>query len=220
MALDPIIYPLGERGLVLDPTPSSPINVGLQRKLCWIAEQLRSSKNILDVVPGMNNLTLFVTQPDQLKVIQQQLETLWRNAKQQQFHAREITIPVTYGGQFGPDLDSVAKYHQLTTNEVIALHCQAQYQVYFIGFQPGFAYLEGLVAKLHTPRLSQPRLEVAAGSVGIGGEQTGIYPSQSPGGWQIIGRTDSQLFNHTSAYPCLLQPGDIVTFEPTRDTPS
>jgi KipI family sensor histidine kinase inhibitor len=125
---------------------------------------------------------------------------------------RRLEIPVAYGAEFGPDLVFVAEYHGLAPEQVIALHTGAVYRVYMIGFTPGFPYLGGLPPILHTPRLPDPRLEVPAGSVAIGGQQTGIYPISSPGGWRIIGRTPLHLFDVRSSRPALLEPGDEITF--------
>lgn len=125
---------------------------------------------------------------------------------------REVCIPVRYGGADGPDLDFVARHTGLSPAEVIARHTAAVYRVYMLGFLPGFAYLGGLHPSLHTPRLQTPRPQVPAGSVGIAGAQTGIYPCASPGGWQLIGRTDVQLYDAANTPPCLLSPGDQVRF--------
>ncbi|TCD05605.1 5-oxoprolinase subunit PxpB [Pedobacter frigidisoli] len=125
-----------------------------------------------------------------------------------------ITIPVCYGGDFGPDLEEMATLNQLTTNEFIALHSAAKYKVYMIGFVPGFAYLGGLNEKLFSPRKAQPRSTIVSGSVGIAGRQTGIYPLNTPGGWQIIGRTPNKLFDSKCIQPSLLKAGDSVIFKP------
>lgn len=210
------IYPLGERALVLDPTPDAALSWAEQSKLCWVAEQLRQLPIVEEAIPGMNNLTIVVRETRQLKALQAKLDSLWHSAPTEEIDSRTIEIPVSYGGDRGPDLLSVAQFHNLSPEEVVKLHSQASYQVFFIGFQPGFAYLEGLSKRLHTPRLATPRLTIPAGSVGIGGEQTGIYPLASPGGWQIIGQTQLALFDPTSDTPCLLQPGDWVRFTPVE----
>lgn len=124
-----------------------------------------------------------------------------------------LTIPVCYGGEYGPDLAAVAQQAKLSESAVIALHAQPKYVVGAVGFTPGFAYLAGLPKKLHTPRKAVPLTKVPAGSVGIGGEQTGIYPQVSPGGWQLIGRTPLKLFNVKEADPALLRVGDQVQFK-------
>jgi KipI family sensor histidine kinase inhibitor len=127
---------------------------------------------------------------------------------------RQIEIPVCYGGEFGPDLEEVARHCGLTPERVVAMHSAADYLVYFLGFSPGFPYLGGLPAELATPRLPAPRQRVPAGSVAIGGSQAGIYPIASPGGWRIIGRTSLCLFNPAVASPALLALGDTVRFVP------
>jgi len=130
--------------------------------------------------------------------------------------ARRVEIPVCYGGEWGPDLDFVARHAGLTTAEVIRRHAAAEYTVYMMGFLPGFPYLGGLDVSIAAPRLETPRRRVPAGSVGIAGEQTGIYPLASPGGWRLIGRTEVALFDLTARPPCLLAPGDQVQFIPIR----
>jgi inhibitor of KinA len=124
-----------------------------------------------------------------------------------------VTIPVCYGGGFGPDLDEVAGLHQVSTAEVIRLHSAATYKVYMIGFVPGFAYLGGMDERLATPRKATPRKSVLAGAVGIAGQQTGVYPLETPGGWQIIGQTPLKLFDVNRGQPSLLKPGDTVIFK-------
>jgi KipI family sensor histidine kinase inhibitor len=130
---------------------------------------------------------------------------------------RRIAIPVHYGGAAGPDLAEVAALHGLTPSAVVGLHSAAAYQVYFLGFAPGFAYLGGLPQTLWTPRLATPRPLVPAGSVGIAGWQSGVYPQATPGGWRLLGRTELVLFDPRRTPMALLQPGDEVRFEPTAD---
>lgn len=125
---------------------------------------------------------------------------------------RVVEIPVRYGGEYGPDLAFVAEHAGLSEAEVIALHSQRPYRIYMIGFLPGFPYLGGLDERLHTPRLDAPRTRIPAGSVGIGGQQTGIYPVESPGGWRIIGRTPLKLFD--PGRPPLYAAGDYIKFTP------
>ncbi|PYV90016.1 MAG: allophanate hydrolase [Acidobacteria bacterium] len=126
--------------------------------------------------------------------------------------SRRIEIPVSYGGEMGPDLDFVAQHNQLTTDEVIRLHTASEYLVYLLGFTPGFPYLGGMAPEIAAPRLAEPRSHVPAGSVAIGGSQTGIYPIESPGGWRIIGRTPLKLFDLSRNSPFLLKAGDSVRF--------
>ena len=123
-----------------------------------------------------------------------------------------VEIPVCYGAEYGPDLAEVAQFAQLDPSEIISRHAAVEYRVAMLGFAPGFPYLIGLDSKLHAPRRKDPRIRVPAGSVAIGGAQTGIYPRDLPGGWQIIGRTPLILFNTSHAPPCLLAPGQAVRF--------
>ncbi|RPJ57386.1 MAG: 5-oxoprolinase subunit PxpB [Acidobacteria bacterium] len=125
-----------------------------------------------------------------------------------------VIIPTVYGGEFGPDIEFVARQNHISVEEVIRLHTSVDYLVYMIGFTPGFPYLGGLPSAIATPRLQVPRTRVAAGSVGIAGEQTGVYAVESPGGWQLIGRTPLRLYDPTrEKNPVLLEPGDSVRFE-------
>jgi len=127
---------------------------------------------------------------------------------------RMVEIPVCYGGEFGPDLNDVARQAKLSPEEVIKRHSKVEYVVQALGFVPGFPYLSGLPERLHTPRRATPREFVAAGSIGIGGAQTGVYPIATPGGWNVIGRTPSTLFRPTDDPPSLLRVGDTVLFRP------
>lgn len=124
-----------------------------------------------------------------------------------------IHVPVCYDEVFGPDLAYVAQYNKLNIADVIQLHCSAIYTVYMVGFMPGFPYLGGMSSQIATPRRDLPRSSIKAGSVGIGGEQTGIYPLNSPGGWQLIGRTPMQLFNSANMPPALFKAGQSVKFQ-------
>ncbi len=125
---------------------------------------------------------------------------------------RVVQIPVAYGGANGPDLAFVAQHANMTPEEVVRIHAAVRYTVLMMGFLPGFPYLGGMDVRLAAPRLTTPRLSVPAGSVGIAGEQTGIYSLESPGGWQIIGRTPLALFDLAADPPFLLAPGDEVQF--------
>ena len=132
---------------------------------------------------------------------------------------RLVEIPVRYGGVDGPDLEEVAHHTGLTPRRVVELHASAEYPVYFVGFAPGFPYLGGMPPELATPRLPAPRKRVPAGSVAIGGAQTGVYPLESPGGWRLIGRTPLRLFDPSADPPALLRMGDRVRFVPVEDQP-
>ena len=128
-----------------------------------------------------------------------------------------IRIPVCYGKAFGPDLDDVAAFGGIDAEDVVRLHCGRTYRAFMLGFLPGFAYLAPVDDRIAAPRLATPRARVPAGSVGIAGSQTGIYPSDSPGGWRLIGRTPVQLFDAQRREPALLQAGDRVEFYPVDE---
>lgn len=130
---------------------------------------------------------------------------------------RTITIPVCYGGDYGPDLKEVADHCRLSAEEVVSHHASGQYMVYMIGFAPGFPYLGGMSSSIAAPRRKTPRTVIPAGSVGIAGAQTGVYPLATPGGWQLIGRTPLSLFRPDQSIPSLLKAGDKVKFEPISE---
>ncbi|MEG2984683.1 MAG: 5-oxoprolinase subunit PxpB, partial [Peptostreptococcaceae bacterium] len=125
-----------------------------------------------------------------------------------------VEIPVLYGGEFGPDIETVARHNNLSVEEVMDIHSKGEYLVYMLGFTPGFTYLGGMDNKIETPRLEIPRVKIPAGSVGIAGKQTGVYPIDSPGGWQLIGRTPIKLYDINKERPILLSAGDYVKFVP------
>lgn len=123
-----------------------------------------------------------------------------------------IEIPVLYGGEMGPDIENVAEHNHKTVEEVIKIHTSEEYLIYMIGFIAGFPYLGGMSKEIATPRLKSPRVKIEGGSVGIAGEQTGIYPVASPGGWQLIGRTPLKLYDADREKPVLLEAGQYIKF--------
>ena len=123
-----------------------------------------------------------------------------------------LEIPVLYGGEMGPDLDFVAEHAGISKEEVIKIHTSVPYLIYMLGFTPGFTYLGGMSDKIETPRLKQPRVKIPAGSVGIAGKQTGVYPIDSPGGWQLIGRTPVRMYDPDRETPILPQAGQYIQF--------
>jgi KipI family sensor histidine kinase inhibitor len=205
------IRPLGEAALCC--AVEAPIALEHQQRIWQLGAGLAGAQGLLEVVPGMNNLTLvFDPLRTDAEALEQATRKLWSKPLRRRQAGRLVEIPVRYGGEDGPDLNDVATHCGLTPEEVVRRHGAAEYDVYFIGFQPGFAYLGGLDESLHTPRRAEPRVAVPAGSVGIGGAQTGIYPLETPGGWQLIGRTALALFDPLAEPPTLLAPGDRVRF--------
>lgn len=202
------VHPLGETALCCTLPP--PLSLEQQQRIWQLAAGLADVDGVLELIPGMNNLTLVFdplsTDPAELEAAAQ---ALWARPPRRRAPGRRVDIPVVYDG---PDLGDVASHCGISNDEVVQRHTATEYVVYFLGFQPGFAYLGGLDEALHTPRRPEPRVCVPAGSVGIGGAQTGIYPLASPGGWQLIGRTDLPLFDPHAEPPTLLAPGDRVRF--------
>lgn len=127
---------------------------------------------------------------------------------------RVVEIPICYGGEFGPDLSFVAKHNGLTPEEVVHIHSSREYLVYMLGFAPGFPYLGGMSERIAAPRRATPRSKIPSRSLGIAGTQTGIYPIETPGGWQLIGRTPLNLFQPEKEEPSLLKAGDKIKFNP------
>lgn len=125
---------------------------------------------------------------------------------------KTIHIPVCYGGDHGQDIETVANYHRLSIDDVVRIHSENLYLIYMLGFMPGFPFLGGLDEQLHTPRRKEPRTSIPDGSVGIANNQTGLYPKNSPGGWQIIGRTPIHVFDDKREPMCLYSPGDYIKF--------
>jgi inhibitor of KinA len=174
-----------------------------------------SSSRILNLHPAYTTLLIRF---DQLVTSHAEMEELVRERMQKKLRdvprGKQVEVPVCYGGAFGPDLEEVAHISDLTPAQVIEIHSSAAYRVYFLGFTPGFPYLGGMDPRIAVPRLASPRKTVAAGSVGIADEQTGIYPVASPGGWRLIGRTPLRLFRPDQPKPSLILPGDTLRFRP------
>ncbi|MBU3159260.1 5-oxoprolinase subunit PxpB [Clostridium frigoris] len=152
------------------------------------------------VIMGLDNLTSIIK-----SIISKMHELKLPDAK-------VIEVPTLYGGEYGPDIEFVAKHNKISVHEVIKIHTSVEYLIYMIGFTPGFPYLGGMSDKIEAPRLQNPRTKIPVGSVGIAGKQTGIYPVESPGGWQLIGRTPVKLYDPYRKEPVLLNAGDYIRF--------
>lgn len=199
---------LVEFGAVIAPEIQDQV-LGLFRAL-----QARRGAHIRNLHPGYASLLVDF---DPLAISHEDVETLVESLLSAGFVETEeksevVEMPVCYDAEFGPDLADVAAYTKLSVEEVVRLHASATYRVCFLGFTGGFAYLGGMPEMLQTPRLATPRRAVAAGSVGIAGGQTGIYPTQTPGGWRLIGRTPLRMFDAWAEPPTRVQAGDRVRF--------
>ena len=209
-------YLLGETAVVLELEP--PVTLATQKRIWRLTQRLADVPEVVEAIPGMNNITVVLRDPQALALDAiERLQRWWEESEALEPDSRAIDIPVIYGGDAGPDLALVARHAGLSEKQVVELHSSVDYVVWFLGFQPGFPYLGALPSQLATPRRAEPRVHVPAGSVGIGGEQTGIYPLATPGGWNLIGRTDLSLFNPALPEPVLLRPGDTLRFIPRKE---
>ena len=188
-------------------------------------QRVRKLLRLLELkpVPGIRNLhpayCSVLVDFDPLKSRHAELEAILRSYLEQLDtvqlpNPRHLQIPICYGGQFGPDLNDVAALHGMTPAQAIELHASVTYVVYFLGFVPGFAYLGELPEGLATPRLPSPRRSTPPGSIGIAGNQTGVYPFAVPGGWRLIGRTPIAMFRPDRENMSFLSIGDQVRFNP------
>ncbi|MDR3673569.1 MAG: 5-oxoprolinase subunit PxpB [Holophaga sp.] len=215
------VEPLGDQALLA--VLGEGIDPGVNDRVHQLTALIRASAlpGIADLIPAYANLAVhydpvaWATQGSPYQALRDELVRLWRSAGAAAPAApRQVEIPVCYGLEYGPDLEAVADHCKLPAEAIVARHAGAEYRVYMLGFAPGFPYLGGLDPAIAAPRRETPRLKVPAGSVGIAGMQTGIYPLESPGGWQIIGRTPRRLFQPDREEPCLLRPGDRLRFVP------
>ena len=173
-------------------------------------------RGIVEMIPTYCSL-LIQYDPMELRYgqLRDRLEALVTQLDEVEMPPKQVVeIPVAYGGEYGPDLGEVARAHNISEEEVIKLHSEPEYPIYMLGFVAGFPYLGGMNKAIATPRKKSPRLKIEAGSVGIAGEQTGIYSVESPGGWQIIGRTPLKLYDVNRNEPVLLKAGQYIKFKP------
>jgi inhibitor of KinA len=210
------LSPLGDSAVVVALGPG--LDETALRRVRALAEALDRDRpaGVVDVVPAFASVTVFYDAVHcggyahlcaelEARVARTELALVSQQS-------RSLEIPVCYGGECGPDLGEVAAGAGVSPEKAVALHAGADYRVHAIGFAPGFAYLGGLPERLHTPRRATPRVGVPAGTGGIGGAQTGVYPLATPGGWNLIGRTPLRLFDAGRTEPALLRTGDRVRF--------
>jgi len=204
----------GDRGIVVEFENEISEKVNSKVRNMFLAIEKSNFKEIEEIIPTYRSLLVLYDplEIDGMNLIKK-LKTVEKNIKEIQIEKpKTIEIPVVYGGKFGPDLEFVAQHNNLTVEEVIKIHTERKYLIYMLGFTPGFPYLGGMSEKIATPRLENPRTKIPEGSVGIAGNQTGIYPIESPGGWRLIGRTPLKLFDPYGKHPFLLQAGDYLKF--------
>ena len=212
----PIFRIMGDRALLIEFGDEISPDVNQKVRELFVGLDQKAIDGFVELVPSYRSLMVIY---DPLKISLQELKTQISDTANQLDRLqlpppKTIEIPVVYGEKYGPDLEWVAEYHTMTADEVIRLHTQPTYRVYLIGFMPGYPYLGEVPDALTTPRRKTPRTHGPRGSVGIAQKQSGIYPVESPGGWQIIGRTPINLFDPQHKPPSMLEMGDYVKFYP------
>lgn len=211
-----ILKAVGDRGVLAELGNS--IDEATNRRVMELNQKVLSSKaeGIIETVPAFSSLLVYYNPliTDYEQVSKYLLALQEAEEKEETNSGKLIEIPVCYGGIYGPDLSFVSKHTGLREDQVVHIHCGRDYRIYMLGFLPGFPYLGGMDPRINTPRLSTPRTVIPSGSVGIGGEQTGIYPMESPGGWRLIGRTPLRLFELQMGEDKLYKAGDSIRFVP------
>jgi len=216
---DVTIRPASDRSLLV--SFGDEISPAVHRQVVRLTQALLGVRGVLNLHPAFASVSIDF---DPRRLDHSAMETLVRERFEaageiDRGAARLVELPVRYGGEYGPDLEDVARHHGMAPERVIELHAGAEYEVWFVGFATCFPYLGGLPPQLATPRLDAPRKSVPAGSVAIGGSHAGVYPLASPGGWRIIGRTPLRLFDPEAVPPPLLHMGDRVRFRPVETLP-
>lgn len=176
-------------------------------------------EGVTDLIPAFASLLInYDPRVIGYKDLKARIEELLKiEVSEEASEARVFEIPVCYGGEYGPDIANIAENAGLSEQEVIDIHCSKDYLIYMLGFLPGFVYLGGLDERIHTPRLANPRISIPAGSVGIAASQTGIYPLNSPGGWQLLGMTPVKTYDPERENPILVEAGDYIRFVPVTE---
>ena len=208
--------PAGDKSLIIEFGDSISPEINKEIRNMYIAMEKSGLDGIIEMVPTYRSLLvsynpLKIKYKDLCSKLREYEENLGDSGSEP---AKVVEIPTIYGGEYGPDLEFVAQHNNLSVDEVIEIHSSRNYLIYMLGFTPGFPYLGGMSEKIETPRLKTPRTKIPGGSVGIAGKQTGIYPIDSPGGWQLIGRTPVKLYDPFAEPPVLLNAGDYVRFVP------
>ena len=204
----------GDKAVVME--FGNEISKDINAKIRNVVKSVEEAKvdGIVELLPTYRSLMIMY---DPLKIEYSELILTLDSMSSKQVDNEEekikiVEFPTVYGGEYGPDINFVAEHNNITVDEVIKIHTGTDYLVYMMGFTPGFTYLGGMSDKIVTPRLASPRTKIPAGSVGIAGAQTGMYPSETPGGWQLIGRTPLKLYDSDKEPPVMLSAGDYVRY--------
>jgi len=215
----PTIRSFGQRALLLEWPPEISLSTHQKVLQCVSSIETKLFNQVLEVVPTYHSLAIYLKEREDVSSFVEQLKlVLGQDSEATRGRPQIITVPVCYDLEFALDLEEISSRICLSIPEIIELHTQPLYKVYFLGFLPGFPYLGGLDTRLHVPRRECPRPIIEKGNVGIGGKQTGLYPLDSPGGWNIIGKTPLRLFEAEKSSPTQINTGDFVKFEPITRT--
>ncbi len=207
----PAISQLGTLAMLFE----APGALGLenQQRIWALSNQVSQWPTVAEAVPGMNNLMLtFYQPPEEPEMFYAALHAAWQRGESQTLQGRVITLPVYYGGEYGPHLADVAEHTGLSIADIVRRHAEPLYPIYALGSHPGYCYLGGMDSSIATPRRQTPVMSIPGGAVSIGGVQTGVSASAGPSGWNTIGHTDYVFFDATAAPPVMLCPGDSLRF--------
>jgi len=219
MKVLPDIRMFGPQALLLEWPAEIKLSTHERVMRCAIAIETKFVNQILEVVPTYHSLAIYLKAQEDLTTFIEKLKLVLNNGSEEiSKHPQIITVPVCYHSKFALDLEEISTSLQISIPEIIELHTKPLYKVYFLGFLPGFPYLGRLDPRLNIPRRRAPRPWVEQGSVAIGGKQTGLYSMDSPGGWNIIGKTPLRLFDPNKSNPTQINAGDLVKFEPITRT--
>jgi len=209
---EPVVSLLGTTAVLFE-APGAEMTLATQRHIWSLAREAGTWPEVLEAVPGMNNLMLaFARPPRDIAGLCRRLLDAWDAVPPTALQGRLVELPVTYGGEGGPHMGDVVAHTGLGVDEIVALHSAPTYPVFALGSHPGYCYLGGMNPRIATPRRRQPVLKIPGGAVSIGGFQTGVSASPGPSGWNTIGSTRMSFFDPAQEMPALLQPGDSIRF--------
>lgn len=211
-SVEPVFSLLGTTAVLFEP-PGTVMSLETQQRIWSLAREAQQWPEVLEAVPGMNNLMLaFAKPPRDIASLRDRLVAAWASVQPMSLQGRVIELPVTYGGEYGPHMADVVAHTGLGIDDIVELHSSPVYPVYALGSHPGYCYRGGMDPRIATPRRKVPVLSIPGGAVSIGGFQTGVSASAGPSGWNTIGSTTMKFFDPEQEVPALLQPGDSIRF--------
>jgi KipI family sensor histidine kinase inhibitor len=209
---EPVFSLLGTTAVLFE-APGAVMTLETQQRIWSLAREAQTWPEVLEAVPGMNNLMLALARPPRhIAQLRDRVFQAWSAVRPTSLEGRVVDLPVVYGGEGGPHMQDVVQHTGLSVDAIVELHSTPVYPVYALGSHPGYCYLGGMDPRIATPRRKQPVLSIPAGAVSIGGFQTGVSASAGPSGWNTIGSTRMSFFEPDQDMPALLQPGDSIRF--------